>query len=220
MRKTIVAIFAHPDDEAFGPGGTLAQLALTNDVYLITATGGEAGQCSLEEPIKNLSSVRKKELLTSAKILGIKKVFFLGFEDGTLSNNLYHRLAQEIENIIKPLTPDTLLTFEPHGVSGHIDHITISLVTTYLHTRKNYGKELWFYCISKNARKREPDDYFIYFPEGYSSQEIDITMNVKDVWQTRVAAIHAHASQKHDGETILKALENLPKEEYFLLHKK
>lgn len=65
--KTIVAIFAHPDDEAFGPAGTLAKLSQTHDVYLICVTRGNAnGNASL-------GKIRTKELKQSANILGIKK---------------------------------------------------------------------------------------------------------------------------------------------------
>ena len=43
--RTMMAVFAHPDDEAFGTGGTLARYAAEGvDVYLVTATRGEAGQ--------------------------------------------------------------------------------------------------------------------------------------------------------------------------------
>ncbi|MBI2637373.1 MAG: PIG-L family deacetylase, partial [Candidatus Sungbacteria bacterium] len=56
-KKTIVAIFAHPDDEAFGPAGTLAKLALAHDVYVICATKGEAGDKTYAEGRK-LGAVR------------------------------------------------------------------------------------------------------------------------------------------------------------------
>lgn len=77
MKRSVVAVFAHPDDEAFGPGGTLAKFAKTSDVYLITVTGGEAGQNSLKKAEKKLSEIRKEELLNASKILGVKKSFFL-----------------------------------------------------------------------------------------------------------------------------------------------
>lgn len=74
-KKTIVGIFAHPDDEAFGPGGTLAKLAKENEVHIICATSCESGQKSISDK-KDLGKIRKQELLSSAKILGIKKSIF------------------------------------------------------------------------------------------------------------------------------------------------
>ena len=76
MGMTIVGIFAHPDDEAFGPSGTLALLAKENDVYLICATNGDAAS---GKPDPKLAEIRQKELLASANVLGIKKVYFLDF---------------------------------------------------------------------------------------------------------------------------------------------
>src|SRR3989338_7443324 len=130
MKKVIVGIFAHPDDEAFGPGGTLTKYAKASDVFIICATRGEAGKGG-----GNLAAIREKELKESAKVLGVKKVFYLGFGDGTLSNSSYHLLAQKIESHLKILKPDLLITFEPLGISGHIDHITVSLVTTFVAKR-------------------------------------------------------------------------------------
>src|SRR3989344_3139536 len=111
MKKVLVAIFAHPDDEAFGPSGTLAKFSKTHDVYILCATGGEAGKNSLSKTEKKLSDIRKKELLASAKILGVKKIYFLGFEDGALSNNLYHKLAVKIKNKLVELKPEIVIAF-------------------------------------------------------------------------------------------------------------
>lgn len=219
MREVVVAVFAHPDDEAFGPGGTLAKYALTSDVYIITATGGEAGQNSLSNSEKKLSEIRKNELLASAKILGIKKVFFLGFEDGTLSNSIYHKIASKIEKKLKELQPSTVLTYEPHGISGHLDHIAISFITTFVVKKLDFVKELMYYCMSEEE-SIPMDDYFIYFPKGYKKTEIDITIDTTDVWETKVKAMLAHKSQKHDAKRILKQRENLPKREYFMLFKR
>lgn len=219
IRPVVIAVFAHPDDEAFGPGGTLALLSITHDVYIIAVTGGEAGMCSIEAKGKKLSEIRNIELLKSSKILGVKKVFFLGYVDGTLSNNLYHEIAGKIEKIFFGLKPDIILTFEPRGISGHIDHIAVSNITTFVFKRKKIGTELWYFCISEKARRREPEDYFIYFPDGYKDEDIDKTIDVTSVWDIRVEAIKAHRSQSHDGQTILKVLERLPKVEHFLIEK-
>ncbi len=212
-RPVLVAIFAHPDDEAFGPAGTLAKYSKTHDVYLLCATRGEEGGKS-----KKIAITRQKELLKSAKILGIKKVFLLGFKDGTLCNNLYHQLAAKIERKLKELKPGTIITFEPQGISGHIDHITISMVTTYVYKRLKFVKKLLFYCILEEE-KRNIDNYFIYFPKGYKRSELSQIVNIEEVWETKLRAMKAHISQKHDADRIIKVLEKLPREEHFLIFK-
>ncbi len=217
--KPLVAIFAHPDDEAFGPSGTIAKFSKTHDIYLICATGGEVGKNSLPQTEKALSQVRKQELLASSKILGVKKVYFLGFEDGMLSNNLYHKLASKIERKLKELKPEIVITFEPRGVSGHIDHITVSFVTTFVVKKLNFVKKLLYYCITDTERTKYKRDYFIYFPDGYKHNEIDWKNDISSVWDTKVKAMKAHKSQKHDCDVILKVLEKLPRKENFLLLK-
>ncbi len=218
MKKTVLAIFAHPDDEAFGPGGTLAKFSQTHDVYLICATQGEKGKNSLKTS-KKLHEIRKLELENSAKILGIKKVFCLGFVDGTLSNNLYHKLASKIEEKIKKINPEIIITFEPRGVSGHIDHITISLATTYV-VCKHKNIQLFYYCMPEKERAKARDDYFIYFPKGYKEKEVDWVNDIKDTWDTKVKAMKAHKSQKHDADVIIELASKLPKRELFLKFKR
>ena len=181
---------------------------------MLCATKGEAGGNH-----KKLGEIRARELKESAKVIGIKEVYFLGFKDGSLSNSLYHSLAEKIEKKLKVLKPQTVITFEPRGISGHIDHITVSMVTTFVFNKLSFVKTLLYYCISKDERK-SPSDYFIYFPPGYKKSEIDKTVNIKDAWQTKVSAMKKHKSQLDDAKRILKILEKLPKEEHFLVVKK
>ena len=114
--KTVVCIFAHPDDEAFGPGGTIAKFAKRHRVYILSATKGEAGEDSERQGQSTLARRRAEELRTAARILGARNVYFLGFKDGALSNNLYHALAAKIEVHLKRLRPEVLMTFEPSCV--------------------------------------------------------------------------------------------------------
>jgi len=226
--KPVVAVFAHPDDEAFGPSGALAQLAKTRDVYLICVTDGAAGINSLAKPdskqsesdkVLTLADIRHEELLESAQILGIKKVFFLNYEDGTLSNNLYHEIAEKIQKILDQLQPELLLTYDIRGVSGHLDHITVALVTTFVFEKSSYVHELWYYVITEKRREAFKE-YFIYFPPGYKKEQIDKTIDVSDVWEQKLQAMHKHESQKHDVEKILAGYRVLPKEENFVIRKK
>lgn len=219
-RKTIVAIFAHPDDEAFGPGGTIATLARTHDVYILCATRGDAGDNHTSYIQEKIFRIRARELQNSAQVLGVKQVFFLGFRDGLLSNKIYHKIADKIKKKLEILKPELVLTFEPRGVSGHIDHAAISLITTYVFYQLQFIKELLYWCISTKHRALIKD-YFIYFPPGYSRSQIDKVVDVSSVWNKKIQAIMCHKSQQKDIETIvLPMLEKLPKEEYFLRIKK
>ena len=211
--KSLVCVFAHPDDEAFGPSGLIAKEALRRDVYLICVTDGASYGDT------KLIKIRKEEIKASAGILGVKKVFFLGFKDGTLSNNLYHEIAGKIEKILKTLKPDTLLTYEPRGVSGHIDHIAVSMVTAFVFEKLKFVKTLLYHCLPVGQTKFIRG-YFIYFPPGYKKEEIDRVEDVAGVWDKKIEAIKAHKSQAKDGKMILSSMHLIPKKEYFLILRK
>lgn len=217
--KSVVCIFAHPDDEAFGPSGTIALLAKKRPVYIICVTNGDAGQNS-SKATRDLSMIRKSELRRSANILGVKKVYFLEYKDGCLCNSQYHEIADKITAIVSKLNSDTLMTFELRGITGHIDHVSVSMITTYVFKKLSFIKKLMYYCIGEKHRELEGDDYFIYFPHGYKRHEIDETFHISSVWTKKMDAMRAHGSQKHDGESVRKILEQLPKEEYFLVKTK
>ncbi len=216
--KPIVCIFAHPDDEAFGPSGTIALLAEKHDVYLICVTDGSAGKCSPEEK-HLLSEIRKKELMSSARQLGVKDVLFLGYKDGTLSNNLYHDIAEKISQILIKIKPQTLVTFEHRGISGHLDHIAVSMICSYVFEQLPFLKKIMYYCLTAESRALE-EPYFIYFPAGYTEGEIDETYDVSCVWEKKLACMREHISQKHDADRVIRKLEKLPKTEHFYVVKK
>ena len=133
--RPLVCVFAHPDDESMGPGGTIAKNAAVRDVFLLCATFGNN-----KAKQKNLGKIRSQELLNSAKILGVKKVDLLGFDDGELNNNLYHSLAEKIEAKVRKYRPDTLMTFETNGITGHLDHIAVSLATSLVFKKLSFVK--------------------------------------------------------------------------------
>lgn len=213
--KKLVCIFAHPDDEAFGPAGTIAKFSERGEVELILVTDGD----DKTRPKPKLVEKRKKELEESAEILGIKKIHRLNYKDGELSNNIYHEVAEKIKKILDEVKPDTLMAFEPRGISGHIDHVFCSMVTSYLFEKLPYAKTLLYHAIT-SERTDEIDDYFIYFPDGYDKDEIDLEVDVSEFWDKKVDAMLAHKSQIEDAERILKRYEGHPKRDYFLVKKK
>lgn len=221
MEKRILAVFAHPDDESFGPAGTLAKYASEGvNIKLLCATRGEAGQWFKKEEKKNgvkIESIREKELLKSAEILGISEVKFLDFIDGTLSNNLYHKLAEKIIKELNTFKPQIILTIERRGVSGHLDHIAVSMITTYSYLKTKTANKLYYHCMARENRDKMSDDYFVYFPEGYDQKEITTRIDYSRFWDKKVSSMMAHQSQIQDVERLLKRFKQQPKTDNFIL---
>lgn len=211
MQKKILAVIAHPDDESFGLGGTLVKYASEGvEIHVLCATRGENGRGG-----SDLGKTREKELLTASKILGVARVDFMDYIDGTLSNGMYQAMAAKIEAKIKTFQPQVVLTFDRLGVSGHIDHIMVAMVTTFVCKKYQDQLKLYYYCELKETTDKVPD-YFIYFPEGYEIEDVDVCIDTKAVWEIKVKAMWAHQSQKADVEMILEFTKDLPRQEYFI----
>jgi N-acetylglucosamine malate deacetylase 2 len=227
MHKKILAVFAHPDDEAFGPGGTLAKYAHEGvDVHLLSATKGEAGQMDEKVRLEKskihkkeipIHEIREEELLKSAKILGVKRVEFLDYCDGDLCNNIYHDLAGKIMKKIESFKPQIILTAEQRGVSGHLDHIAVSMITTYAYLHTKDPKKLYYHCLTKKIRNSMKHEYFIYFPEGYKEDEITTRIDYSKYQDLKVQAMKQHKSQMKDVTSILERYKDLPKTDNFIL---
>ena len=144
-RRTLLAVFSHPDDESFGTGGLFALRSSMGDrVVLVTATLGEAGEIS--DPAladrDNLSQVREAELRAAADALGVSELVILGYRDsgmeGTEDNRHPNAFASAPEEevlsrlvgIMRRLKPDIVITFDEVGGYGHPDHIAASRFTT------------------------------------------------------------------------------------------
>ena len=144
MTKTVLAVLAHPDDESFGLGGTLALYASKGyDTYYVCATRGEAGTVDEEhlKGFKDTAEMRTDELMRAAKALNLKEVFFLGYRNSGMPgmdanqhpdaqiNAPIEEVAGRVVKYIRDLKPDVVLTFDPIGGYKHPDHIHIHKAT-------------------------------------------------------------------------------------------
>jgi len=154
MTKTLLAVLAHPDDESFGLGGTLALYARKGyDTYLLCATRGEAGSVDDEHlrGFKNIADMRTAELDCAAEHLGLKGVFFLGYRDSGMTgsednqhpdaqiNHPEDEVAGRVVKYIRELKPDVVLTFDPIGGYRHPDHIHIHNATVLAFEKADDG---------------------------------------------------------------------------------
>ena len=171
MTLSILAIFAHPDDEGFGCGGTLAALASGgHKVTLICATNGDVGEISdpaLATP-ETLASVRQGELRAAMDLTGILDVRFLnyrdsgmvGWEDNHHPRSLYQApeetVVHQVESVIRELHPDLVITHDPSGGYGHPDHVTICQRTQAAveRCRDENGPLLYYVCFPRSFFQR------------------------------------------------------------------
>lgn len=130
---SLLAVYAHPDDESFVPGGTIARYAFEGArVTLVCATRGEEGMLG-EPPLADRASLgecRQEELLGSCKVLGIDRICFLDLYDGKLDTYPHPDVEGRIVEIIRQVKPQVVITFGPEGITGHPDHAAISHFTT------------------------------------------------------------------------------------------
>jgi len=136
--KTLVAVFAHGDDDG-AAAPILARYAREGvQVYLIIATDGAQGGVHTSVPRgPELARVRSEEARCATDALGIHPPILLGFPDAQLGNYIddrerLFRLTARIQEELQRLTPDALITWGPDGGTGHPDHRLVSSIVTQL----------------------------------------------------------------------------------------
>jgi LmbE family N-acetylglucosaminyl deacetylase len=176
--KTILAVLAHPDDESFGLGGTLALYARKgHDTYYLCATHGEAGTVDEEHlnGFKDTAELRTNELNRAAKVLGLKRVFFLGYRDSGMPgteenkhpdaqiNHSVDEVAGRVVKYIRELKPDIVLTHDPIGGYKHPDHIHLHKATKLAFEKADDAS----FHPEAGAPFKPRALYYQVFPRGY-----------------------------------------------------
>jgi LmbE family N-acetylglucosaminyl deacetylase len=133
MNPRLLCVFAHPDDEVFCAGGSIAKYSAEGyEIKVVSATKGDAGQIRDAKIAtrRTLGSVRAGELQQSCLHLGVQEAVCLEYGDGTLKDVDMETLVADVVKIIREFQPDVVITFGPDGAYGHPDHIAIGKATT------------------------------------------------------------------------------------------
>jgi LmbE family N-acetylglucosaminyl deacetylase len=210
--RTILAVFAHPDDESIACGGTLARAADAGArVVLICASRGEKGSVSDPSlvPDGDLGRVRVEELRGAAEALGITDLIVCRHPDGDLRWADVPELHAEIVVALRRFRPDAVITFGEDGLYWHRDHIGVHERTyTAVRSLGADAPPLYFVTMAKGAirsmvdearvRGGAPDASFWGIEAdafGDSAQPSTLAVDVRDWTGRKLAALRCHRTQ-------------------------
>jgi LmbE family N-acetylglucosaminyl deacetylase len=213
--RRVMSIHAHPDDQEFSVGGTLAKWAQAGcEIISVVVTSGDSGS---NDPSKDasykpvLAALREKEQLAANDLLGVKETIFLRYPDGELQPTM--ELRKELTRLIRQFKPDTVLVGNPEGwfygdeYLNHPDHRAAAQAACEA-VFPSAGSRLMFADLLQAGY--EPHDVRRLYVHGTdkSNTWIDIT----DTMDLKIKALQQHASQVN-GEEVDKWMRDWAAEE-------
>jgi LmbE family N-acetylglucosaminyl deacetylase len=222
---SLLAIFAHPDDESLACGGLLARCADEDvRVALVCVTRGEHGPGGDPDV---LGAVRTQELHEAARVLGIDEVVMLEHEDGMLPWIDPSALEADILAAVHRFRPDVVVTFDEDGLYGHPDHVAVHARTTAVVERLGAAAPALFYVSMPRGAMRElieatsgpkadaggvlligvphPDAFGGFAPAP------SLILDVGDVATRKLAALRCHTTQVQGGPFAALAERDAPR---------
>ena len=216
----VVAVIAHPDDEALIAGGTLALAATAGlPTGIVSLTRGELGPISdraLADE-RTLGDVRERELWASGAILGVDWTRCLRHPDGELEWADAPTAGAELAGILRPSRPAVLLTFGEDGLYGHEDHVATRRIALWAATLLGPTGPLVYEAAWPAARASElvaavrerglPASLWGLEPQAFGcDRDGPLTrLDVRGVLDRKLGALRAHRTQL-DPAHLLTAL--------------
>lgn len=198
---TLLAIFAHPDDELL-TGAALAHYASKGvKVYVAIATDGALGTTDFSNVPAGpkLEAVRHEEMICSAKALGIEPPIFIGLSDqmnmgtGGLPAQL-DTLRQVVSSLLTKFKPDVVVTFGPDGWTGHPDHRLTGIIVTEVFASRQWpgNPKLYFSGLPTGSITETSWAKYLTVDSAYLA--IKVPLEEADYLKLR-AAFNCHQSQ-------------------------
>lgn len=220
----LATIFAHPDDETFGVGGTLIKYTAQGIVcHSLSLTRGEAGQSGPAGapplPAERLGEMRAAELAESGRRIGLASTTTFSYPDGRLAEVPAEGVIRDIVRWLRSTRPDVVITWGPDGGYGHPDHIAagdlalraIALAGVarhepqlgeHVHVRRCYRMVVGAAVVDR-LRELMPDfaaymDTLAVKPRRWARSELGASIDIRSVADRKWHAMQAHGTQRQD----------------------
>ncbi|MEI5908271.1 bacillithiol biosynthesis deacetylase BshB2 [Bacillus spongiae] len=186
IEKSVLVIFPHPDDEAFGVSGTIAtHIKNGTPVTYACLTLGEMGRNLGNPPFatrESLPLIRKKELQAAANVMGIQDLRMMGLRDKTIEFEDDTKMKNMVFSLIKEINPSLIITFYP-DYSVHPDHEATAraVVRAVRQIPEHQRPKLHCVAFAKNTEE--------------NLGKPDIVHDITPVKDIKIAAMKAHISQ-------------------------
>lgn len=242
MPRTLVAVFAHPDDDAYGIAGSVALHAAdpTFRFVLVVATDGEAGDIREGFPAtrQTLGAVRRAEDAAAWRAVGRPpdRHEWLGYPDGKVPAVPFDELVDRIADVLVEENPDVVVTFGPDGIFGHPDHIAIGAATdaAFMRLAPDALRGFRRLChgvipesvFNRWNQQRAAANLPVFNPaqmyhmRGVPDEQIDITVDTRPVSGRIVAGLSEHHSQHHviiDDPTDIERWQRIVTQEWWTI---
>ena len=220
---TLMAVHAHPDDEASSTGGILAKYAAEGiRTILVTCTNGELGDAPDAKPgedghdLADVVALRRAELEDSCRILGITHLEMLGYHDsgmmgwpnndapGSFWSMDVQEAAAPLADLMRQYQPDVVVTYDDFGFYGHPDHIQAHRITLAALEQTGLPSKVYFPTVRRSALAQfrellqtsgvELPDFGDDF--GAPDEDIGATVDCRPQAPQKRAALAAHVSQQ------------------------
>ncbi len=209
MKKILIGIFAHPDDEAFGPSGTLIMEAqFGTEIHLISLTAGEAGMNP--DNVDNLAEVRLQEWHKAGALIGASEMYHLGYTDGKLNNLDHVMITDEIIRITEEAIDGhddvevEFMSMDLNGITGHIDHIVAArsacLAFYRLKAKGAPMSRIRLVCLPRAGGDQINTD-FVFMETGRAANEITESIDAREHIEEIYEIMRCHNTQRSDGES-------------------
>jgi LmbE family N-acetylglucosaminyl deacetylase len=193
--ERVLVVSAHPDDPEFGAGGSVAKLAKDGArvTYVICTDGSQGGE-DPDQKDSELAAIREKEQRAAARVLGVKKVEFLGYKDGHLAPDL--KLRHDIVRMIRKHKPELVITHLPGRLldapmgGSHPDHIAVGEATFAAVYPDSRNPRAFRGLLKEGLQPHEVKEVWVpYWTSGDFFVDISTTLDLK------MQALKKHKSQ-------------------------
>jgi LmbE family N-acetylglucosaminyl deacetylase len=207
--KKVLVVGAHPDDNDFGAGATVAKAAGQGaEVIYLIATTGQRGSSDENMTPERLSEIRMKEQEDAAKALGVREVRFLEYVDGELIPDI--RLKEQVVKSIRRYKPEIVFTMDPsffyyknYGMVNHSDHRAIGEAT--LDACYPLARDLM--SFPEHAKEGlNPHKVKELLLHSFVPENANLYVDVTDTFDMKLKALSLHKSQVGDMQRIEKRM--------------